>query len=100
MDEKLDVYELYASRAMDFFGVGKVRSIYESAVELELPDFQTKVLCTRYARLERKLGEIDRARGLYIHASQFANPQHDPEFWEEWNRFEVRHGNEDTFREM
>ena len=100
MDEKLDVYELYVSRAMDFFGVGKVRSIYESAVELELPDFQTKVLCTRYARLERKLGEIDRARGLYIHASQFANPQQDAEFWEEWNRFEVRHGNEDTFREM
>ena len=92
--------QLYVSRAMDFFGVGKVRSIYESAVELELPDTQTKVLCTRYARLERKLGEIDRARGLYIHASQFANPQQDAEFWEEWNRFEVRHGNEDTFREM
>ena len=88
------------SRAMDFFGAGKVRSIYEAAVELELPDTTTKVLCTRYARLERKLGEIDRARGLYIHASQFANPQQDAEFWEEWNRFEVRHGNEDTFREM
>lgn len=100
LEQKLDVYELYVSRAMDFFGVGKVRSIYESAVEQELPDTTTKVLCTRYARLERKLGEIDRARGLYIHASQFANPQQDGEFWEEWNRFEVRHGNEDTFREM
>ena len=99
-EEKVDVYELYVSRAMDFFGVGKVRSIYESDVEQELPDVTTKVLCTRYARLERKLGEIDRARGLYIHASQFANPQQDAEFWEEWNRFEVRHGNEDTFREM
>jgi len=100
LDKKLDVYELYVSRAMDFFGVGKVRSIYESSIEQELPDGTTKVLCTRYARLERKLGEIDRSRGLYIHASQFANPQQDAEFWEEWNRFEVRHGNEDTFREM
>eukprot|EP00227_Mantoniella_beaufortii_P007544 CAMPEP_0197590830 /NCGR_PEP_ID=MMETSP1326-20131121/12238_1 /TAXON_ID=1155430 /ORGANISM="Genus nov. species nov., Strain RCC2288" /LENGTH=890 /DNA_ID=CAMNT_0043156111 /DNA_START=130 /DNA_END=2802 /DNA_ORIENTATION=- len=100
LDQKVDVYELYVTRAMDFFGVGKVRSIYESAIEQELPDNTTKVLCTRYARLERKLGEIDRSRGLYVHASQFANPQQDADFWDEWNRFEVRHGNEDTFREM
>ena len=99
-DEKLDLYELYASRAMDSFGVGKVRNIYEAAIGQNLPDGVTKVLCTRYARLERKLGEVDRARGLYIHASQFANPQQESEFWEEWNQFEIRHGNEDTFREM
>ena len=28
-EEKLAVVELYVSKAMDFFGVGKVRSIYE-----------------------------------------------------------------------
>ena len=99
-DEKLELYELYASRAMDSFGVGKVRNIYEAAIGQNLPDGVTKVLCTRYARLERKLGEVDRARGLYIHASQFANPQQESGFWEEWNQFEIRHGNEDTFREM
>ena len=58
------------------------------------------VLCTRFARLERKLGELDRARSLYLHASQLANPQQDDSVWEEWNEFEVRHGNEDSFREM
>ena len=100
LDHKLDVYEVYVSRAMDFFGVQKVRSIYNAAVEEELPDWMTKELCSRYARLEQKLGEVDRARGLYIHASQFANPQQDVGFWEEWNQFELRHGNEDTFREM
>ena len=60
----------------------------------------TESLCQKYAQLERSLGEVDRARGLYVHASQFSNPATDGEYWEDWNRFEVRHGNEDTFREM
>ena len=100
LNDVLDVYEIYVTRAMEFFGIGKVRSIYKSAIERELPHTETKALCTRFARLERKLGELDRARGLYIHGSQLANPQQDEDFWEEWNAFEVRHGNEDSFREM
>ena len=32
-------------------------------------------MCTRFAELERKLGEIDRARVLYMHASQMADPR-------------------------
>jgi pre-mRNA-splicing factor SYF1 len=99
-NEKLAVYELYCARAMDAFGVPKVRSIYQTAIEAELPDGITLALCTRFAALERKLGEIDRARALYIHASQFANPASEAGFWEDWNAFEVKHGNEDTFREM
>ena len=98
--EKLGVYELYCAKAMDAFGVPKVRAIYQGAIEAELPDNITLVLCSRFAALERKLGEIDRARALYIHASQFANPATETGFWEDWNAFEVRHGNEDTFREM
>jgi pre-mRNA-splicing factor SYF1 len=77
-----------------------VRAIYQAAIEAELADDLTLALCARFAALERKLGEIDRARALYIHASQFANPAAQAAFWEEWNAFEVRHGNEDTFREM
>ena len=98
-NEKLAVYELYCARAMDAFGVPKVRSIYQTAIEAALPDSLTLALCIRFAALERKLGEIDRARALYIHASQFANPASEAGFWEDWNAFEVRHGNEDTFRE-
>lgn len=54
----------------------------------------------RYAGLEQKLGEIDRARAIYVHSSTLAHPQRDREFWSLWNDFEVAHGNEDTFREM
>lgn len=32
-------------------------------------------MCLRYADLERKLGEIDRARGVYQHCSQISDPR-------------------------
>lgn len=50
--------------------------------------------------MERKLGEIDRARAIYAHASQFCDPRVNPNFWAEWNSFEIETGSEDTFREM
>jgi pre-mRNA-splicing factor SYF1 len=84
--------------------VAQVREIYESTIEAEapdeLPDVAVRQLCVRYAELERKLGEVDRARAIFVHGSHLANPKVDKEFWEAWNNFEVRHGNEDTFREM
>ena len=65
-----------------------------------LPDRQTAEMCLRFAALERKLGEIDRARAIYAHASQFCDPRVNPQFWSEWNTFEIETGSEDTFREM
>lgn len=57
-------------------------------------------MCCRFAQMERKLGEIDRARAIYAHASQFCDPRTSKEFWKEWNQFEIDTGSEDTFREM
>lgn len=57
-------------------------------------------MCLRFASMERKLGEIDRARAIYAHASQFCDPRVNPNFWAEWNSFEIETGSEDTFREM
>jgi len=50
--------------------------------------------------MERKLGEIDRARSIYTHAAQFCDPRAESSFWQVWLEFEKGHGNEDTFREM
>lgn len=44
---------------------------------------------SRYAKLEKGLGEIDRARAIYIHASSMADPRRDSGFWADWNAFEV-----------
>jgi pre-mRNA-splicing factor SYF1 len=117
MSDKLEVLDIYVKRAMDFFGVGKVRSIYEKIIDDDgddddntydakkkkknrLDDNSTKIVCVKYAELEVSLGEIDRARALYTHASQFSNPAQDGTFWGQWNDFEVKNGNEDTFRDM
>lgn len=46
------------------------------------------------------MGEVDRARAIYVHAASLSDPRVDLAFWNEWNDFEVQYGNEDTFREM
>ena len=39
----------------------KTREIYERAIEV-LEDSQAREMCVRFAEMETKLGEIDRAR--------------------------------------
>jgi pre-mRNA-splicing factor SYF1 len=46
------------------------------------------------------LAEINRARAICGHASQFADAQVDKVFWDTWDRFEVAQGNGNTFKEM
>ncbi|XP_031570615.1 pre-mRNA-splicing factor SYF1-like [Actinia tenebrosa] len=98
-EEQFEMFNLYIKRAAEIFGVTHTREIFEQAIEL-LQDDQARQMCIRFAELERKLGEIDRARAIYMHASQMSDPRRTSEFWKVWNEFEVRHGNEDTFREM
>merc|ERR1712051_387077 len=57
-------------------------------------------MCLRFSDMETKLGEIDRARAIYGHCSQMCDPRVNAKFWNTWKDFEVRHGNEDTLREM
>mmetsp|Transcript_13375 Transcript_13375/g.16839 ORF Transcript_13375/g.16839 Transcript_13375/m.16839 type:complete len:855 (-) Transcript_13375:34-2598(-) len=97
--DKYALYQLYISRATEFFGVTRTREIYEKALQ-NLPDKWIAKMSMQYADLECKLGEIDRARAIYVHCSQFSDPRSAQEFWEVWKEFEVRHGNVDTFREM
>ena len=93
------MFTIYIAKATENFGLPATRPIYERALEV-LPNRQTAQMCLRFASLERKLGEIDRARSIYAHASQFCDPRVDPKFWAEWNSFEIETGSEDTFREM
>lgn len=81
------MFTVYIAKAAANFGLPATRPIYQRAIEV-LPDRQTAEMCLRFAALERKLGEIDRARAIYAHASQFCDPRTFPEFWKEWNAFE------------
>jgi pre-mRNA-splicing factor SYF1 len=93
------MFTIYIAKAAANYGLTATRPIYERALEV-LPDRHTAQMCLRFAALERKLGEIDRARSIYAHASQFCDPRVMPEFWAEWHSFEIDTGSEDTFREM
>ncbi|CDQ72139.1 unnamed protein product [Oncorhynchus mykiss] len=57
-------------------------------------------MCLRFADMESKLGEIDRGRAIYSYCSQICDPRMTATFWQTWKEFEIRHGNEDTIREM
>ncbi|KAL1947694.1 hypothetical protein VTO73DRAFT_13418 [Trametes versicolor] len=98
-EDKFEIFTIYIAKATSNYGLPATRPIYERALEI-LPDKQTAEMCLRFASMERKLGEIDRARAIYAHASQFCDPRVLPKFWQEWNTFEIETGSEDTFREM
>ncbi|EGD76556.1 pre-mRNA-splicing factor SYF1 [Salpingoeca rosetta] len=99
--ERYEMWQLYIKRAAHIFGVTHTRALYAKALEDDhLADKDTRSIALQFASLETKLGEIDRARAIYSHASQVADPRSANKYWSAWNDFEVRHGNEDTFREM
>ncbi|PLW29342.1 hypothetical protein PCASD_17614 [Puccinia coronata f. sp. avenae] len=92
------VYVLYRQGDQKL-GMPATRLIYEKAINCLL-NSQMAEMCLRFANLEQKLGEIDRARAIYAHSSQFCNPRTAPQFCEIYHNFEIQHGSKDTFREM
>eukprot|EP00918_Siedleckia_nematoides_P090048 GHVU01197927.1.p1 GENE.GHVU01197927.1~~GHVU01197927.1.p1 ORF type:complete len:741 (+),score=135.56 GHVU01197927.1:233-2455(+) len=98
-EEQYEMYNIYIKRAADLYGVTHTRPIYEKSIET-LKDDQARNMCIRFADLERKLGEIDRARAVYAHCSQICDPRTTTTFWETWKEFEIKHGNEETVREL
>ncbi|POS84461.1 TPR-like protein, partial [Erysiphe pulchra] len=98
-EDRADMFNLYITKSASNFGLPSTRPIYERAIAA-LSDKDAKDMCLKFADMERRLGEIDRARAIYGHASQFCDPRTSPSFWVKWENFEVQHGNEDTFKEM
>lgn len=60
--------QLYIAKAGEFYGAPKVRELYEKSLQVlqgqDLIDIGLK-----FSKFERKLGEIDRARDIYVHLS-------------------------------
>lgn len=98
-EDRSEMFNFYMTKSASNFGLTSTRAIYERAITA-LPDKEARDMCLKFAEMERRLGEIDRARAIYGHASQFCDPRTTPNFWSKWEAFEVHHGNEDTFKEM
>uniref|UniRef100_A0A1A9WIW5 Suppressor of forked domain-containing protein n=1 Tax=Glossina brevipalpis TaxID=37001 RepID=A0A1A9WIW5_9MUSC len=98
-EEMYDMYNIFVKKAAEIYGLPRTREIYEKAIEC-LPEEHMRQMCVRFAEMETKLGEVDRARAIYAHCSQVCDPRITADFWQTWKDFEIRHGNEDTMREM
>ncbi|KAL0471858.1 pre-mRNA-splicing factor syf-1 [Neurospora intermedia] len=98
-EDRADMFNFYITKSASNFGLPSTRPIYERAIAA-LPDAEARDMCLKFADMEKRLGEIDRARAIYGHASQFCDPRTNPGFWTKWDQFEVQHGNEDTYKEM
>ena len=98
-EDRAEMFNFYITKSASNFGLPSTRPIYERAIAA-LPDREARDMCLKFADMERRLGEIDRARAIYGHASQFCDPRTTPDFWQTWHQFELKHGNEDTFKEM
>ena len=93
------MFNFYITKSASNFGMPSTRPIYEQAIDV-LPDAEVVDMCLKFADMEKRLGEIDRSRAIFAHASQFCDPRTHRDFWQRWHEFEVQHGNEDTFKEM
>ncbi|NXJ58700.1 SYF1 factor, partial [Spizaetus tyrannus] len=69
-----DMFNIYIKRAAELYGVTHTRPIYQKAIEV-LGDDAARELCLRFADMECKLGEVDRARAIYTYCSQICDPR-------------------------
>lgn len=102
-EDRADLYRLYIVKTATLFGSTKTRNIYEEAMSSLTRSEDVLEFAIRYAGMETRVGEIDRARGIYDHTCQVADPRRRgiyEIFWTSWNDFELSHGSEDTFRDM
>lgn len=98
--DKYRMYLLYIARAGEYFGCMKTRDIYERGVQALTTRKDLLALSLRYIDLEQHLDEVDRARALFVYASQFVEEKTAAGFWDKWRDFESEHGNDETLRDM
>ncbi|GKY97340.1 hypothetical protein MPSEU_000692400 [Mayamaea pseudoterrestris] len=97
--EKLTAFRLYIAKTTKYMGLTATRDIYQNAID-KLKDQDAAKICIDFFKMETTLQETERARVILAYGAQMADPRRMPEYWKEWNEFEIAHGNEETFREM
>lgn len=97
--EKLAAYRLFIAKTTKYLGITTTRDVYQEAIELLTEEDSAKI-CLDFAKMETSLQQVERARAVYTYGAQMADPRRIPEYWAQWNEFEVAYGNEETFREM
>ena len=74
MEDMYDVFCIYLQKTEEYFGVVATRPVYEKALGV-VPDADVSKISIRFAEMERQLGELDRARAIFVHGSQTCDPK-------------------------
>lgn len=94
------IYNLLINKTIESQGAFSARPIYEDAIK-SLPFPASLPFALAHSALEEQLNELPRARALFIHIAQFCDPRaYEQSFWQIWQEFETRNGDESSFREM
>lgn len=89
-----------AAFAYKHFGISEIRHVYKKALET-LNGEALVPLGLELINVEKRYGEVDRARTLFKYMSQFVEPEYDTSgMWRSWEEFEIGFGNEDTYKEL
>lgn len=98
-----EILHVWVSTACRLYGAAKTREVYKFAVDLygkKGENIKCAEWCIRFAKLETKLTEYDRARSIYIHGTQYADPSIFKDYWDEYENFEKSHGTKENYKEM
>ena len=100
--QKPEVFLMFMQRVLDFYGIVKMRNLFEQGFELFTETQHIIELGLQFVTIEKKLGETERARSIFTYISQYCDARKldHQKFWVKWNEFEVYFGTQDSFREM
>jgi pre-mRNA-splicing factor SYF1 len=101
---RLSIYKIFIQKTYLYSGIPGLREAYEIAIKSTEAGFLEKddamELCFYYADFECLIGELERARTVYINASKFITQNNEKGFWKHWSKFEIKYGNEESFRDL
>jgi pre-mRNA-splicing factor SYF1 len=87
--QRFQAYSIYITKVAKLLGITKTRPVFEHALR-NLGSKELLLIGRKYAELETNLGEIERARAILGHISQFTDPRDDVDgLWLDWEKFEV-----------
>ena len=70
---KISLWNLYLAKVIQYYGVVRSRQIYQKSLE-SLSGNDLILMGMRFAKVETRLNELERARVIYNHLAQYCNP--------------------------
>ncbi|KAJ1609732.1 Syf1p [Cryptosporidium canis] len=105
---KLNLYSRWIRLTLKCRGTSYTRQVFERAIDdIKASDLLIR-LSLRYINFELNMGEVNRARSIFIFAGDLIpniyllndHIELFNKFWSTWDKFEREYGNEDTIKDM